>query len=44
MEKIFEYNEQIIMIETEEQLHELTAKMKKLEKLDYLKLEQLLMI
>ena len=32
MEKIFEYNEQIIMIETEEQLHELTAKMKKLEK------------
>jgi len=24
MEKIFEYNEQIIMIETEEQLHELT--------------------
>ena len=32
MEKIFEYNEQIITIETEEQLHELTAKMKKLEK------------
>lgn len=32
MEKIFEYNEQIIMIETEEQLHELTAKMKKLER------------
>lgn len=28
MEKIFEYNEQIITIETEEQLHELTAKMK----------------
>lgn len=27
MEKIFEYNEQIIMIETEEQLHELTGEL-----------------